>query len=56
MEHGTLDTPVDYLCQVAHAQARYVGLLEQDELAWEVRDWRQRVTGFVGKEQDGLDH
>ncbi|MCU0486686.1 MAG: radical SAM protein, partial [Anaerolineales bacterium] len=23
-EHGTLDTPVEYLCQLAHAQARYL--------------------------------
>ena len=27
MEHGTLDTPVEYLCQVAHAQARSLGLI-----------------------------
>jgi radical SAM protein with 4Fe4S-binding SPASM domain len=41
-EHGTLDTPVEYLCEIAHAQARYLGLLGKDEMAWEVRDWRQR--------------
>ena len=33
-EHGTLDTPVEYLCQVAHAQARYLGWLEEGENAW----------------------
>ncbi len=27
-EHGNLDTPVEYLCEVAHAQARYLGLLD----------------------------
>jgi sulfatase maturation enzyme AslB (radical SAM superfamily) len=27
MEHGTLDTPVEYLCSVAHAQARHLGLI-----------------------------
>jgi len=42
MEHGTLDTPVEYLCQVAHAQARILGLLSEDERAWEARDWAQR--------------
>jgi sulfatase maturation enzyme AslB (radical SAM superfamily) len=26
-EHGNLDTPVEYLCEVAHAQARYMGWL-----------------------------
>lgn len=34
-EHGTLDTPVEYLCAVAHAQARYLGWLGEHEKAWE---------------------
>jgi len=42
-EHGTLDTPVEYLCQIAHAQARHLGLLAEGERAWEVRDGRERV-------------
>lgn len=42
-EHGTLDTPVEYLCQVAHAQARDLGLLQASERAWEVSDGRNRV-------------
>ncbi|WP_424358773.1 radical SAM protein [Methanocella sp. MCL-LM] len=42
-EHGTLDTPVDYLCEVAHAQARYLGLLAEGERAWEVADGKERV-------------
>jgi radical SAM protein with 4Fe4S-binding SPASM domain len=33
-EHGTLDTPVEYLCEVAHAQARYLGWLGEKERAW----------------------
>ena len=41
-EHGSLDTPVEYLCQVAHAQARDLGLLRDGERAWEVSDWRSR--------------
>jgi MoaA/NifB/PqqE/SkfB family radical SAM enzyme len=45
-EHGTLDTPVEYLCDVAHAQARYLGLLTEGERAWEVEDWRQRVEAL----------
>jgi MoaA/NifB/PqqE/SkfB family radical SAM enzyme len=47
-EHGTLDTPVDYLCQVAHAQARYLGLLSREERAWEVEDWRERIERLAG--------
>ena len=43
MEHGTLDTPVEYLCKVAHAQAQYLGLVNTGENAWEVRDWRDRI-------------
>ncbi|MBM3331642.1 radical SAM protein [candidate division WOR-3 bacterium] len=41
-EQGTLDTPVEYLCDVAHAQARDLGLLFVGERAWEVRDGRSR--------------
>jgi radical SAM protein with 4Fe4S-binding SPASM domain len=43
MEHGTLDTPVEYLCEDAHVQARYLGLLEEHEQAWEITDWRERI-------------
>jgi len=50
MEHGTLDTPVDYLCEIAHAQARYLGLLEDNEMGWEVSDWREKIRRFSGKE------
>lgn len=35
------------LCDVAHAQARYLGLLGADERAWEVEDWRERVAQFT---------
>jgi radical SAM protein with 4Fe4S-binding SPASM domain len=34
-EHGTLDTPVEYLCEIAHAQARYLGWLGEEENAWD---------------------
>lgn len=42
-EHGTLDTPVDYLCDIAHAQARFLGLLNNSEIGWNVKDWRGRI-------------
>lgn len=42
MEHGTLDTPVKYFCEIAHAQARYLGLLKDGETAWEITDWKKR--------------
>jgi radical SAM protein with 4Fe4S-binding SPASM domain len=48
MEHGTLDTPVDYLCEVAHAQATALGLLEEGERAWEIKNWKERIRNFLG--------
>ncbi len=52
MEHGTLDTPVEYLCQVAHAQAVFLGLLIEGERSWELpeAEWRERVARFVNTE------
>ncbi len=44
-EHGTLDTPVEYLCEVAHAQGRSLGWLKNREKAWEVLYWEERVKG-----------
>ena len=49
MEHGTLDTPVAYLCEIAHAQADYLGLLEEGEKAWEITDWKKRIREFSDK-------
>ncbi len=45
-EHGNLDTPVEYLCEAAHALARHLGLLADGEKAWEVRDWKERINIF----------
>ncbi len=42
-ESGTLDTPNEYLCEIAHAQARRIGLIGIDERAWEVVDWLPRI-------------
>ena len=52
-EHGTLDTPVEYLCEIAHAQARQLGLLEEEEMAWKIEDWRERIQLFSeGRENE----
>ena len=45
--HGTLDRPVEYLCRLAHAQARDLGLLTESERAWEIADWRARIATLV---------
>jgi radical SAM protein with 4Fe4S-binding SPASM domain len=50
MEHGTLDTPVEYFCNIAHAQARYLGLIGEHELAWEVPNWPERVKQFTKRD------
>jgi len=46
MEHGNLDTPVEYFCEMSHAQARYLGWLGRDENGWEVMNWRERIGGL----------
>jgi radical SAM protein with 4Fe4S-binding SPASM domain len=33
MEHGTLDTPVEYYCRAAHLEAREIGLIKKGEKA-----------------------
>ena len=48
-EHGTLDTPVEYLCEVAHEQARYLGLVKEGEKAWRLPKeiWQERLKSFT---------
>jgi MoaA/NifB/PqqE/SkfB family radical SAM enzyme len=45
-EHATLDTPVEYLCKVAHAQAMWMGWLKNGEKAWELKG-RRRPAGIM---------
>jgi radical SAM protein with 4Fe4S-binding SPASM domain len=47
-EHGTLDTPVEYFCGIAHAQAVAAGLLDRGEKAWTVRDGPARAKRRTG--------
>jgi len=47
MEHGKLDTPVDYYCEIAHAKAELLGLIEKNEKAWEVQDYKERIKKFI---------
>ncbi|HWR11154.1 MAG TPA: radical SAM protein [Rectinemataceae bacterium] len=42
-ECGALDRPIEYLCEMAHAQARWLGWLNEGEHAWEVKDWKRRL-------------
>jgi radical SAM protein with 4Fe4S-binding SPASM domain len=53
-EHGTLDTPVDYYCEIAHTEARVLGLLREDEKAWEVMDWKERIRDLSPMEHAQL--
>lgn len=50
MEYGTTDTPVEYLCQVTHVQARDLGLLKTGECAWEIDEAgaKQRILQLQG--------
>lgn len=49
MEHGTLDTPIDYFCKLTHFQAIDLGLLQEGEKTWEIENWMERVNNFVKK-------
>ncbi len=53
-EHGTLDTPVEYFCEVTHALARSLGLLREGEPAWAVEDWRERLRRAAGPSSENL--
>jgi radical SAM protein with 4Fe4S-binding SPASM domain len=55
IEHGTLDKPVEYLCEIAHVQAVYLGLLKDSEKAWNVKNWRERIRKFSGEEASLFD-
>jgi radical SAM protein with 4Fe4S-binding SPASM domain len=43
MEYGSLDSPAEYFCEIAHAQARDIGMLGEKENAWEVENWMERI-------------
>ena len=51
LEYGALDTPVEFLCRIAHAHARKLNLLTADEWAWEITDWQERLkrAGCAGE-------
>lgn len=52
-EHGTLDRPVDYLCDVTHGLGRFLGLLREGERTWEVADGAPRVAAVARTASDG---
>ena len=52
MEKGNLDTPIEYLCDIAHLQANYLGLLQKHEKGWEITDWKQRIKILSNQGQD----
>jgi radical SAM protein with 4Fe4S-binding SPASM domain len=52
MENGTLDTPVEYLCRVAHEQARYIGLIKEGENAWHIINWQERIKELTEKDEN----
>ncbi|TAN58891.1 radical SAM protein [bacterium] len=48
-ESGILDTPVEYLCEIAHSQARFLGLLSGSEYGWEVINWQERIANLANR-------
>jgi radical SAM protein with 4Fe4S-binding SPASM domain len=53
MENGTLDTPVKYYCEIAHAQAEFLGLLKENEKAWKIKDWKKRIGSLRSSKENG---
>ncbi len=53
-EHGLLDAPVEYLCQVAHTQSNFLGLVHRGENAWEIspENWQNRIKTFSANNWD----
>ncbi len=51
-EHGVLDKPVSFLCQLAHAQAEYWGVVQEGEKAWEIEDWDGRINKLMNMSHD----
>jgi pyruvate-formate lyase-activating enzyme len=49
LETGAPDNPCEHYCEVAHDQARYLGLLGPQEKAWLVTDWESRLKDFCGE-------
>jgi radical SAM protein with 4Fe4S-binding SPASM domain len=48
-EHGVLDRPVEYLCETAHAEAQYIGLIEKGEKSWQLEKklQKERIDRFL---------
>lgn len=49
-EHGALDAPIEYFCQVTHELASGLGLLGKNEKGWEVENWQSRVEKMINIE------
>lgn len=47
MENGTLDSPVEYLCKIAHCKARLIGILNHGESAWNIKNGKRRMVRFI---------
>lgn len=46
LEHGTLDTPVEYYCAITHERARSLGIIRAHEKTWNIVDWHARIQRF----------
>ncbi len=55
MENRKIDGWIEYYCELTHAQARLIGLLQDGEMSWRVTDWNERVQlllPLVSKENE----
>lgn len=47
LETRKIDGWLEYFCEFTHAQARFIGLLNEGELSWQVIDWKERVKNLL---------
>jgi radical SAM protein with 4Fe4S-binding SPASM domain len=43
IENETLDTPIEYLCRIAHVRASASGFVRPGEKAWNIANWEERI-------------
>lgn len=49
METRSLDGWPEHFCEFTHAQARFIGLLDEGEKSWMVTDWKRRIKNLISK-------
>ncbi len=46
-EFGDLYKISEYICEIAHLEAKHLGLVKEEENAWDIHNWKERLENFV---------